>query len=114
MLKIIPIKEEPVISPQKVVKQLKANQVTLDNFKGEFSSITGIQSKGMYITKLNGLSSEPETPITTIISDKYIHTDPSKVRVAIGTYGKSWSKIKSFIPIEVGKEDDLAYCKIDN
>lgn len=91
-LTILTSNEKPVNVPSKSKEQLKANQILLENFKGELSSVTGIQSKGMYIAKLHPISSEPERPTVTIISTNYIHTDSSKVRVAIGTYGKSWIK----------------------
>lgn len=102
---------EPVNVPSKVKESLKANQILHQDFKGEISSVTGIQSKGLYITKFHPLSSEPETPILTIISTHYFHIDPSKVQYAPGVYGKTWYKSTSFEPIEMDGEEP--YFRID-
>lgn len=105
-LQILSTFNEPVNESPKVEKQLKANQILHQDFKGELSSSTGIQSKGLYITKFHPLSSEPETPIVTIISTHYFHIDPTKVQYAPGVYGKTWMRTNTFSPIEQGEDDD--------
>lgn len=92
---------KPVNEPLKVEKQLKVNYVLLENFDGELSSFTGIQSKYLYIPRLHPITSEPENPRVNIISNEPFHIDPFKIRIALGIYGKSWIKYTSFIPIEI-------------
>lgn len=101
-LKIISNTDEPVNESPQGETKLKANQISIDNFKGELSSVTGIQSKGMYIAKLHPISSEPETPTCNIISTHYIHIDPDKTKIKYGKgkYGNTWKKDIPFIPIE--------------
>lgn len=89
--------KKPVNEP----KILKPNQIRLQDFNGELSSDTGIQSKGLYITRFSGFDSTPDTPTITILSDGYFHIDKSKILYAKGIDGKTWIKKTSFIPIDM-------------
>lgn len=63
---------EPVIIGDSI-KLLQAKIVIAKNFTGELSSVTGIQSKGLYIAKINPFTCNPEKPTVNIITDTYIH-----------------------------------------
>ena len=66
---------KPVNLASNVKLNLQANQILDKDFQGELSSLTGIQSKGLYIAKINQITCEPERPTITIISEHYIHIE---------------------------------------
>lgn len=54
------------VSP--VIETSKSQQVfSCAEFTGKYSSITGIQSKFLYIGKINEITGEPENPIVRIV-----------------------------------------------
>ena len=86
---------KPVIIEPKLTimdNQLQAKFQLYQDFKGELSSTTGIQSKGMFIAKIDELSDNISMSNITFLDTNYIHIDKTKFRQAIGVYGKTWMK----------------------
>lgn len=88
---------KPVINSLKVEKQLQANQILLKDYIGELSSFKGVNSKGLFIIKIDQFTTNTEFPNTNIISNEYFHTDKSKVIQGKGVYGETWTKTRNLI-----------------
>lgn len=90
--------DKPVIVSSSIKeKHLQANQIAFKDFNGEISSVTGIVSKGLYIAKINQLTTDCTFPSVNLQSSEYFHIDKSKVRYSKGAYGSTWNKTKNVI-----------------